>query len=240
MLGVLLGAGINGLALAAMGFTGVTRRRVKSMRGRFYRCLGIAILAPLVSGFFIGYGVAGRTPGPHLPIVAYLVLLVSNLLAIRELGWVDAPREQVEDAPVLWRPAIVGALTGLLPLTILLIFILGAPPNPTDSPLGHLFGILFIALIGAPTPGAMMAVKLSQKMTFAVLLRTSAIAGMLMFLSAYLLVILWDLLPASHALFFHNFAQSIPALLLGAGLLGLIGILRGMLDAWVYKQIARQ
>ena len=243
VLGILLGAGINMLALAAMGFTGVTRSRVKGMRRSFYRCLVIAVLAPLVSGFFIGYSVVGHNPGLHLPIVAYLVLLVSNLLAIRELGSVDTQRQQVEDAPVLWRPAIVGALTGLLPLTILLIFILGAapvlPPNTIVSPLEHLLGILFIALIGAPTPGAMMAVKLSEKMTFPVLLRTSAMAGMLMFFGAFLLVILWSLLPASHPLFFHNFAQPWLAFLLGAGLLGLIGILRGMLDAWVYKQITR-
>ena len=240
ILGILLGAAINGLALAAMGFTGVTRIRVRGKRKPFYRCLGIAILAPLVSGFFISYGVAGRTTGLHLPIVAYLVLLVSNLLAIRELGAVDVAHEQIEDAPVLWRPAIVGALTGLLPLTILLIFILGALPSPTASPLGQVLGVLFIALIGAPTPGAMMAVKLSQKMTFAVLLRTSAIAGMLMFFGAFLLVILWSLSPSNHPLFFHNFALPLLAYLIGAGLLALIGLLRGMLDAWVYKQIARQ
>ena len=240
ILGILLGTGINGLALAAMGFTAVTRIRIRGKRKPFYRCLGIVILAPLASGFLISYGVVGRTTGAHLPLVAYLVLLLSNILAIRELGTVDAPHQQVEDAPVLWRPAIVGALTGLLPLTILLIFILGAPPNPTESPLGHLLGVLFIALIGAPTPGAMMAVKLSQKMTFAVFLRTSAIAGMLMFLGAFLLVILWNLLPSSHPLFFHNFALPWLALLLGAALLGLIGILRGMLDAWAYKQITRQ
>ena len=85
-----------------------------------------------------------------------------------------------------------------------------------------------------------MAVKLSQKMTFPVLLRTSAIAGMLMFVGAFLLVILWGVLPSNHPLFFHNFAQPWLALLLGAGLLGLIGILRGMLDAWMYRQIMRQ
>ncbi len=240
VLAILLGSSINLLALAAIGFTAVTRSRTKAMRRFFYRCLTIAILAPLVSGFFIDYGVTGHINGLHLPFVAYLILLVSNILAIRELGSVDVPKERIEDASVLWRPAIVGALTGLLPLTILLIFILGATPNPADLPLGHLFGVLFIALIGAPTPGAMMAVKLSQKMTFAVLLRTSAMAGMLMFFGAFLLVILWGLLPASHALFFHNFAQPLLALLIGAGLLGLIGILRGMLDAWVYKRIVRQ
>ena len=60
-----------------------------------------------------------------------------------------------------------------------------------------------------------MAVKLSQKMTFPALLRSSAMAGMLMFFGAFLLVILWGLLPASHPLFFHNFAQSWLALPLG-------------------------
>ena len=244
VLGLLLGSGINLLALAAMGFTGVTRNRSRGIRRLFYRCLVIAVLAPVVSGFFIAYGVIDRTSGLYLPIVAYVVLLLSNFLIIGELGAVDAAHEQIEDAPVLWRPAIVGALTGLLPLTILLIFILGAapaqPPNIAGSPLGHLFGVLFIALIGAPTPGAMMAVRLSQRMTFAVLLRSSAVAGMLMFLGAFLLVMLWELLPSSHALFFHDFAQPWLALVLIAGLLGLLGSLRGMLDAWVYKQITRK
>ena len=66
------------------------------------------------------------------------------------------------------------------------------------------------------------------------------IAGMLMFFGAFLLVILWGLLPSNYALFFNNFSPPWLALLLSAGLLGLIGILRGMLDAWVYKQITRR
>src|SRR5258707_5573872 len=83
----------------------------------------------------------------------------------------------------------------------------------------------------------MMAVWLSTKMTFPVLLRSSAMAGMLMFFGACMLVALWGLLPSSYALFYSNFHQPILAFLVTVGLLGVIGILRGMLDAWVYHRI---
>ena len=154
------------------------------------------------------------------------------------MGQVDV-REQFEAAPVLWRSALVGALTGLLPLTIILIIALAVPPSlpPGSSLLPRMFVVLFIILIGAPTPGAMMAVWLSTKMTFPVLLRSSAVAGMLMFFGACLLVALWGLLPSSYTLFYSNFHQPILAFLVTVGLLGVIGVLRGMLDAWVYHRI---
>ena len=235
--GVLLGAGINLLALAAIGFVAVTRSR--NVRKPFYRCLAVALLAPLLSGFFISFGVVVRTNDLYLPIIAYVILLLSNIYAIRQLGRVDAAREQFEVTPVLWRSSLVGALTGLLPLTIILIIVLAAPPSiaPGTSLLLRMFVVLFIVLIGSPTPGAMMAVWLSQTMTFPVLLRSSAIAGMFMFIGAFLLSALWGLLSSSYTLFYTHFRPSVLAFLVILGLLAVIGILRGMLDAWVYHRI---
>lgn len=239
VLGLLAGAGINLLILAALGFTAVTRS--SNVQRFFYRCLAAALLAPLVSGLLINFG-AG-THGSLQSTLAYLVLFISNIFAVRQLARVDVANDQVEVAPILWRPAIVGALTGLLPLTIILVFALlipSLPPSGGPTPiLLSLFISLFIAVIGSPTPGAMMAVWLSKKMTFAILLRSSAIAGMLMFLSAFLLVVLLSLIPANPFLFFYKFSQPWIALLLTAALLGLIGLLRGMLDAWVYQRITR-
>jgi hypothetical protein len=96
-----------------------------------------------------------------------------------------------------------------------------------------------VGFIGAPTPGAMMAVWLSQKMSFPLLTRTSAIAGLLMFLAAYVLVVLVDLLASGHLLFAASFAPALLplALLIMGALLGLVGLLRGMLDAWVYHRV---
>src|SRR6266516_2436869 len=51
ILGVLLGTGINLLALAAIGFVAVTHSH--TIRKNFYRCLIVAIIAPLIGGFFI-------------------------------------------------------------------------------------------------------------------------------------------------------------------------------------------
>jgi hypothetical protein len=160
------------------------------------------------------------------------------IYTIRQLGRVDA-REQFESAPILWRSALVGALTGLLPSTIILIIVLAAPPltTPGTSLLLRMFVVLFVVLIGAPTPGAMMAVWLSEKMTFPVLLRSSAIAGMLMFIGAFLLAALWGLLPSSYTLFYAHFNPALLAFLVILGLLAVVGILRGMLDAWVYHRI---
>jgi len=82
-----------------------------------------------------------------------------------------------------------------------------------------------------------MAVWLSDKMTFPVLLRSSSIAGMLMFFGACVLVALWGFLTSSYVLFYYHFNQPVFAFLVTVGLLGAIGFLRGMLDAWVYRKI---
>ena len=234
VLGVLAGTGINLLALVALGFVAVTRNT--SSGKFFYRCLTAALIAPLVSGLFFNASPGTRSVFLHL--LAYVVLVVSNIFAIRQLALVDVAGEQVEVAPVLWRPAVVGASTGLLPLTIILFFALAL--SSSNGPLlPSVFVSLFIAFIGAPTPGAMMAVWLSKKMSHAVLVRSSAVAGMLMFLGAFLLVVLFGvLLTKSLQLFFH-FGQLWLALLLMAALFGLIGLLRGMLDAWVYQMVTR-
>lgn len=235
--GVLLGTSINLLALAAIGFVAVTRSRDVSKI--FYRCLAVALIAPVLSGFFINYGGVIHSSSQYHPIITYLILLLSNIYAIRQLGQVDVAREQFEVAPILWRSALIGALTGLLPLTIILIIALAMPPwlVPGSSILLRIFVVLFIVLIGAPTPGAMMAVWLSQRMTFPVLLRSSAMAGMLMFVGASLLASLLGLLPSGNILFYDHFSQPGLAFLIILGLLGVIGILRGMLDAWVYQWI---
>jgi hypothetical protein len=174
-----------------------------------------------------------------LPIVTYLVLLLSNIYTIRQLGKVDAAHEQFESAPILWRSALVGALTGLLPSTIILIIVLATPPLITSATtlLPRVFVVLFIVLIGAPTPGAMMAVWLSEKMTFPVLLRSSAMAGMFMFIGAFLLAALWGLLPSSYTLYYAHFRPPLLAFLVILDLLAVVGLLRGMLDAWVYHRI---
>jgi hypothetical protein len=240
ILAVLLGLGIDMLALAAIVFTGVTRNR--PIRKFFYRGLIVTILAPPLSGFFISFGMPEGSSGIYVPIVSYLILLLSNIYTIRQLGFVDASKEQIEVAPVLWRPAMIGALTGLLPLTMILIFTLVAPMTlpANTSFLTRMFAVLFLAMIGAPTPGAMMAIWLSQKMTFSTLLRSSAIAGVLMFLGAFLLIALWGLAPGNHTLFYYHFSQPGLAALVVAGLLALVGVLRGMLDAKVYFWLSRR
>src|SRR6266496_1390957 len=202
ILGVLLGTGINLLALATIGFVAVTRSH--TIRKNFYRCLIVALIAPVSGGFFISFGAAVRNNDLYLPIVTYLILLLSNIYTIRQLSRVDAAHEQFERAPILWRSALVGALTGLLPSTIILIIVLATPLSIAfgTSLLLRMFVVLIIVLIGAPTPGAMMAVWLSEKMTFPVLLRSSAMAGMFMFIGAYLLAALWGLLPSSYIPFY--------------------------------------
>ena len=236
LLGMLLGCGLNFLILVAMGFTAVVRNR--SVRKFVMRSVIIAIIAPVLSGAFIAYGVV--SPGsPHL--IAYIVLLVSNLYLMRQLGSIDA-KEQVEVAPVLWRPAVAGAMTGLLPLTIMMIFALPAffvyPRN--SLPWLDVLGVLFIIFIGIPTPGAMMAVWLSAKMSFATLSRSSAIAGMLMFVGAFLLGILWNVIFSSHSAIFSHLNQSWIALLIIASVLSLVGALRGMLDAWICRRFLKK
>jgi hypothetical protein len=237
ILGVLLGAGINLLALAAIGFVAVTRSH--TIRKNFYRCLIIALIAPVLGGFFISFGAVVRNNDLYLPIVTYLVLLLSNIYTIRQLGRVDAAHEQFERAPILWRSSLVGALTGLLPSTIILIIVLATPFSIAfgASLLPRMFVVLIILLIGAPTPGAVMAVWLSEKMTFPILLRSSAIAGMFMFIGAYLLAALWGLLPSSYIPFYAHFKPPMLAFLVILGLLAVVGILRAMLDAYVYHRI---
>jgi hypothetical protein len=237
ILGVLLGTGINLLALAAIGFVAVTRSQ--TLRRHFYRCLIAALIAPVLGGFFVSFGAVVRNNDLYLPIVTYLVLLLSNIYSIRQLSRVDVAREQFERAPILWRSALVGALTGLLPSTIILIILLATPLSIAfgTSLLTRMFVVLVIVLIGAPTPGAMMAVWLSEKVTFPVLLRTSAIAGMFMLVGAYLLAALWGLLPSSYIPFYAHFRPSMLAFIIILALLAIIGYLRAMLDAYVYHRI---
>jgi hypothetical protein len=84
ILGVLLGTGINLLALAAIGFVAVTRNR--NVRKNFYRSLIVALIAPVLGGFFISFGAVNRNNDLYLPIVTYLVLLLSNIYTIRQLN----------------------------------------------------------------------------------------------------------------------------------------------------------
>src|SRR6266568_465817 len=243
MFGVMLGCGLNFLILAAIGFSGVARTRENRPIRKFVnRAIIVAIITPLLSGVFISYGsyAAASTGAPHL--LAYLILLLSNLYLMRQLGRVDAAKEQVEAAPVLWRPAFAGALTGLLPLTIMMIFALPAFFSYPDNSLPWLdvLGVLFIIALGIPTPGAMMAVWLSAKMSFATLSRSSAIAGMLMFTGAYLLAVLWEMIFSSHSAVFANLNRTWIVLLIIMIVLGLVGALRGMLDAWIFRRFLRK
>ncbi len=236
LFGVMLGCGLNFLILAAIGFTGVVRSR--AVRKFVNRALTVTIITPILSGVFINNGVS--SDAPHL--LAFVILLVSNLYLLRQLGKVDAAKEQVEVAPVLWRPAFAGALTGLLPLTIMMIFALPAffvyPPN--SPPWLDILGVLFVIAIGIPTPGAMMAVWLSAKMSFATLSRSSAIAGLLMFSGAFLLAVLWNMVFSSHSILFTNLKKTWIALLIIVVAMSLVGALRGMLDAWVSRRFLRK
>ncbi|HLI04994.1 MAG TPA: serine/threonine-protein kinase [Ktedonobacteraceae bacterium] len=231
VLAVLAGSSVNLLALAAIGFTAVVRKRGTARL--LYRTLIDSVLALLAASALINFG--GSVTGLR-PLLAFIVLLLSNIFAIRQLALVDAKGEQVEASPIHWRGAIVGALTGLLPLTIILLFALSASAGHSiqNAPLMRLFGLLAIALIGAPTPGAMMAVWLSQKMSLASLVRSSAIAGLLLFVAAFLLVVPLGLLFSSAGLFLSQPGKSPLAVLLLAAFLGLAGCLRAMLDAWVF------
>src|SRR6185437_2871935 len=110
-LGILLGNGLNLLALAAIAFTAVTRKR--DLNGVFNRAIWVVVAALILSGFFISYGQVAPN-ALDLPLVSYGLLLLSNIFLLRQLSKVDAGHEQVEVAPVAWRAAIVGALTGLI------------------------------------------------------------------------------------------------------------------------------
>lgn len=236
-LGILLGNMLNLLALAGIAFIASTRQR--SIRNILTRVLWTTLLALALSGFFISFGQFEPT---NLPLISYGILLLTNIFAIRELSKADRSGEQVEVAPISWQSALVGALTGLLPLLIILTFALIVPLNwaSGDSFFLRLLDILVIGFIGAPTPGAMMAVWLSHKMSFPVLARTSALAGLLMFVAAYVLIIGASWLITGKPLFTDEFGQPslLPSLILG-GLLSLIGFLRGILDSWVLKLISK-
>ena len=228
-LGILLASSINFLILAAIGFTGVTRNR--NIRRFVYRCLIAAVIAPVIAGFLINFG--GAAKGAY-PLLAHVILLVSNLYALRQLARVDAAREQVEIVPVRWRPAAFGALTGLLPLTIILIFALPALfVHGANNPLlFNMLGVLLVIFVGIPTPGAIMSVRLYKNPGFPSLLRSSAISGVLMFVFAFLLLVIWGLIFSP-----GNLSKTWLALLVIAGFLCVIGALRGMLDAWIYQKI---
>src|SRR5258707_577766 len=104
-----------------MVFTAVTRPR--DLRGVFNRAIWVQVASLVLSGFFISFGDFSQH-ALNVPLISYLILLLSNIFQIRQLGRVDAGHEQVEVAPVAWRAAIVGALTGLIPLLIILSFAL--------------------------------------------------------------------------------------------------------------------
>ncbi len=234
MLGVLVGGGIDLLALAAIGFAGVNRLR--NIRKFVIGALINAVFVPLICGFVLKLGTT--TVGVY-PIIAYILLLLSNIYALRQIALVDGAKEQVEVAPARWRPAAMGALTGLLPLTIILIFALEAPFTHLHNvaPLLNLFGTLFVVFIGTPTPGSVMAVRLLEDMRFPSLLRTSALAGVLMFVGASVLVISWGMLFPNQIQFLYNLRQTWMAMLIIMCVLSVVGALRGMLDAWIYGQI---
>jgi threonine/homoserine/homoserine lactone efflux protein len=162
---------------------------------------------------------------------------------LRQLGKVDAAKEQVIAAPVHWWPAIMGAVTGLLPLMIILAFALEAPFSHLQHipPLFNLLGMLFVVFIGTPTPGAVMAIRLSENMPFPDLLRSSAISGMLMFAGSSMLAIIWGLLFPNHTQFLYELAQPgiATAMLIIIAVLTVLGSLRGMLDAWLYQRIRK-
>lgn len=240
MLGVLVGSGINLLILASIVFAGINRDR--SIRKHVYRTLIVTFLAPLIGGLFISYGEPGKSTQP---ILAFIVLLLCNLFALRQLALVDKAKEQVEDAPIPWQATIGGALTGLLPLIIILMFALPALLTHQRNvlPLFNVLGILLVVFLGIPTPGAVMAVWQAKRdnFHFPSLLRGSGLAGMLMSAAAFLFVAILGLVFANRApSLLNNLSQSWLILLILMGLFGLLGAVRGMLDAWIYRQMRRR
>ena len=240
MLAILVGSGINLLVLTSIGFAGVNRNR--SIRKYIYRTLIVTFLTPLLAGLFISFGEAGKTTQP---ILAFIALLLCNLFALRQLALVDKAKEQVEVAPIPWQVTIGGALTGLLPLIIILMFALPAlfVPQRNILPLFNVLGILLVILIGIPTPGTVLAVWQAKRdnFHFPSLLRGSALAGMFMSTGAFLFVAILELVFASRTpSLFNNLSQSWLMLLILMGLLGLLGAVRGMFDAWIYRQLRRR
>ncbi|WP_069805157.1 serine/threonine-protein kinase [Thermogemmatispora onikobensis] len=233
-LGVLLATGVNLLTLAALGFCGVTRSSLRNVRGAIYRTSAASLIALAGATLLVGLTDAAA---PWLPLLAYILLLGSNIYAVRQLGQVDVAHDQVEVAPVHWRAAAEAALTGLLPLTIILILTFATSAQHLfASHLLNMLGLLLIALVAAPTPGAVVAIE-TRKLSTASFIRTSACAGLFMFLAAFLLASAWGLLIARQSWFFVQFNPPWIALLLWAGLLALIGSLRGLLDAYLYLRM---
>lgn len=237
MLGVLVGCGINLLILASIGFAGVNRDR--GIRKHVYRTLIATFLAPLLGGLFISFGEPGKGTQP---ILAFIVLLLCNLFALRQLALVDKAKEQVVVAPIPWQVTIGGALTGLLPLIIILMFALPAllVYQRNVLPLFNVLGVLLVILLGIPTPGAVMAVWQAKRdnFHFPSLLRGSGLAGMFMSAAAFLFVAILGLVFSSRMpSLLSNLSQSWLVLLILIGLFGLLGAVRGMLDAWIYQRI---
>ncbi|HET8911733.1 MAG TPA: protein kinase [Ktedonobacteraceae bacterium] len=235
-LGLLMGTGVNLYVLGTLSFIGVTMR--KNIRRPFYLLLAVAALTPLVAGAFLGLG--GPIKGQ--PILAYILLLLSNIFSLRELASVDRAGERVETVPVRWNPALVGAASGLFPLTIILFFAFATPSsyNSQLPPLYNLLGIFFIILLGSPTPGAVLVVSHSGRLSFPSLVRTSALAGVIMFAGAFLLVALWGIFFSGKHQIFYTFSNSWLAMGVWLVLLGLVGGLRGMLDAWLSRWWTKQ
>jgi len=77
-----------------------------------------------------------------------------------------------------------------------------------------------------------MSVRLFASTKLPSLLRSSAMAGIVMFAGAFLLLVIWALIFSPSSL-----SKTWLALLIIAGVLCVIGALRGMLDAWIYQQI---
>jgi hypothetical protein len=101
-----------------------------------------------------------------------------------------------------------------------------------------MLGLLLIALVAAPTPGAVVAIE-TRRLSTASFIRTAACAGLFMFVAAFLLAAAWGLLVARGSWFFAQFNPVWIALLLWAALLALIGTLRGLLDAYLYLRITQ-
>ena len=80
-----------------------------------------------------------------------------------------------------------------------------------------------------------MSVRLSENPKFPSLLRSSAMAGILMFVFAFLLLVIWAVIFS-----LSNLSKTWLDLLIIASVLCVIGALRGMLDAWVYQQIRKR
>jgi hypothetical protein len=239
-LGVVVGMCVNLFALAAIEFTGITRDR--PIRQQRYRCLAVALAAPLVSGFFVNFGAGNSAHSIYIPLFAYIVMFAGNIYALRQLGSVDRAPQRVRAAPLPWRAVLIGALTGLLPLTMIVILTLttSTPALANEYLLLRLFGALLIVLIGAPTPGAVLAVRLLQPINAPSFLRSSALAGMLMFAAAFILAYGWSIATSSHMLFIDQLKFSGLAFAVGLLALSLVGAMRGMLDVHLYWKLTRR